>query len=278
MERYDILGIPINDVTITELRDLLQQWVNSNDQAAPCKMVVTPNPEMILASRHDAAFRDILKQADLSLPDGVGLRFALAALNEHRLKNRHTGVEALMILAELCHQANKRLVLLGGLPKKTNRAAELLKQRFPGLEVTTFDPGIIDSVDPRLSEATLAGLARLTPHVVGVALGHGKQEKIMSILQQKMPGIKLLLGMGGASDYVAMAAKRAPLRWQRWGIEWLWRLLHEPWRYKRIYRAVILFPLVVAWTTLRQGRLLSALRNVYQEICKHYRENNSSSQ
>ncbi len=272
MLRYEILDVPINDISPDELRDLLRQWVATGQG----KMVVTPNPEIILESRHDATFRNILKEADAALPDGVGLRFALAALTDQRLHYRHTGTDTLVTLAELCRDTGKRLVLLGGTPKKTQQAAMILTNKFPGLDVQTFDPGIVDSIDPRLSEATLAGLERLAPQVVGVALGHGKQEKIMHILKQKLPSINLLLGMGGASDYVSLAVKRAPTTWQRWGFEWLWRLMQEPWRYKRIFKAVIIFPLVVAWTALRQKHLWRSLQNVYQEICQHWRENKNS--
>lgn len=276
MTRYEILGVPVDNIAAVELRQLLHTWLNQPAQKKS-KIIVTPNPEIILESRGDSVFTNILQHADLALPDGIGLRFALAALSEHRLAHRHTGADTLFILAELCRDNQQRLMLLGGgNAKHTLRAAAALRERYPGLDVVTFDPGIVDGRDPRLSEATLASLERLSPQVIGIALGHGKQEKVMHILQQKFPAVRILMGMGGASDYVAAAAKRAPRSWQRWGFEWLWRLAHEPWRYKRMCRAVVLFPIVVAWTTLREGRLIKGIRNVTQEIRTHWRENRSS--
>lgn len=268
MNRYKLLDVQLDDIAPKALRELLTSWVAEGKG----KMIVTPNPEFVLEARRDPYFRTLLNTADLALPDGVGLRFALAALSDNRLSYRHTGADTLVLLAELCRDAGKRLVLLGGVPKKTQRAAESLVERFSGLDVHTFDPGIIDNDEPRLSEATLAGLERLSPHVIGVALGHGKQEKVMEIIKNKLFNTHVLIGMGGASDYVSMAAKRAPLNWQRWGFEWLWRLIHEPWRYKRICKAVVLFPLTVAWATLRSGRFLTGTKNVLQELRTHVLE------
>ena len=264
--QHTVLGVRVDDLPTAELKGLLELWVSGQK----AHMIVTPNPEFVLRAQTDAEFRDILNRSDLSLPDGTGLRFAIAALSDDRLLYRHTGADTLILLAEICAKAGKRLVLLGGSPKKTRRAAEALRQQFTGLDCATFDPGIIDEEHTRLSEATLAGVERLKPNVVAVALGQGKQEKVMQILKTKLPGINVLIGIGGASDYVAMAVKRAPVTWQRLGFEWLWRLIQEPWRWQRILRAVVIFPVRVAWATLRQGKPIRATRSVFDELKRHF--------
>jgi N-acetylglucosaminyldiphosphoundecaprenol N-acetyl-beta-D-mannosaminyltransferase len=265
--QHTVLGVKIDDLSTQELTAQLSAWLGGER----AKMVVTPNPEFVMYAQRDPDFRKLLNEADLSLPDGVGLRFAVAALSNDRLKHRHTGADTLIELASLCAHDHKKLVLLGGSPRKTQRAAASLRDRFVGLDVATFDPGIIDEHHVRLSEATLTGVERLSPHAIAVALGQGKQEKVMAILKDKIPTVRILMGIGGASDYVAMAVKRAPTSWQKYGFEWLWRLIQEPWRWQRILNATLFFPLRVAWATIVTGRFFKAARNVSQELKQHFK-------
>jgi N-acetylglucosaminyldiphosphoundecaprenol N-acetyl-beta-D-mannosaminyltransferase len=264
--QHVVLGVRVDDISSEDLTAKLTSWL-AGEQA---KIVVTPNPEFVMYAKRDPDFRKLLQEADLALPDGVGLRFAVAALSDETLKHRHTGADTLVELAGLCAREHKKLVLLGGSPRKAQRAAVSLRERFPGLDVATFDPGIIDEHHVRLSEATLTGVERLSPQVVAVALGQGKQEKVMDILKHKIPSIRILIGVGGASDYVAMAVRRAPKSWQRYGFEWLWRLIQEPWRWQRILNATFFFPLRVAWATIVSGRFFKAVRHVSQELKRHF--------
>lgn len=265
---HTVLGVRIDDLPEDKLRQTLHDWLKGE----VARVVVTPNPEFVMHALRDAEFRQLLAKADLSLPDGVGLRFAVAALSNERLLHRHTGADTLVLLAELAALENKKLVLLGGSPRKTTRAAESLRQRFPGLDVATFDPGIIDEHHVRLSEATLAGVERLSPQVVAVALGQGKQERVMEILRAKIPSVRILIGIGGASDYISQSVRRAPKSWQKYGFEWLWRLVQEPWRWQRILNATVVFPLRVAWATLTTGRFPTAVQNVWQELKRHFKQ------
>jgi N-acetylglucosaminyldiphosphoundecaprenol N-acetyl-beta-D-mannosaminyltransferase len=266
--QHVVLGVPVNDISSTELRQTLLAWLVGTEPHA----VVTPNPEFVMLARHDLDFKQILAKADLSLPDGVGLKFAIAALTDQRLEHRHTGADTLIMLAELAAQEHKKLILLGGSPRKTERAATSLRERFSGLDVATFDPGIIDEHHVRLSEATLSGVERLAPQIIAVALGQGKQERVIEILKTKIPTVRILIGIGGAADYVSMAVKRAPNSWQKYGFEWLWRLFQEPWRWKRILTAIVFFPLSVAWATLKARRFVRAAKNVSQELKRHFKQ------
>ncbi|MEK7183609.1 MAG: WecB/TagA/CpsF family glycosyltransferase, partial [Patescibacteria group bacterium] len=138
--QHVILGVRVHDLSEDELQKTLLAWLGANTP----RTIVTPNPEFVMHARRDAEFRKVLTKADLALPDGVGLRFAVAALTNERLQHRHTGADTLVMLAELAAQEKKKMVLLGGSPRKTERAAVSLRERFPGLDVATFDPGIID--------------------------------------------------------------------------------------------------------------------------------------
>ncbi len=269
--QHNLLGIGVHDLSEAELQAVVEEWL-AGDQA---RTIVTPNPEFVLRARQDKEFRRILQAADLALPDGVGLRFAVAALSNDRLQHRHTGADTMVYLADLCTRKHKRLMLLGGVPRKTERAAAILAEQFPGIDVVTFDPGIIDEHHVRLSEATLTGVERLAPDVIAIALGQVKQEKVMEILQHKIPTVRLLIGVGGSADYVSKAVQRAPKAWQRYGFEWAWRLVQEPRRAKRIFRAVIVFPLSVTWAAIQERRLFRALYNVAKELKLHFSNSRS---
>jgi len=266
--QHVILGVRVHDLSDAELAKTLQAWLTGDT----ARIIVTPNPEFVMNAQRDSEFRNVLSKADLSLPDGVGLRFAVAALTPERLDHRHTGADTLVTLAELAATEKKKMVLLGGSPRKSERAVVSLRERFPGLDIATFDPGIIDEHHVRVSEATLAGVERLSPQVIAVALGQGKQERVMEILKHKIPSVRVLIGIGGASDYISMSVKRAPTSWQKYGFEWLWRLIQEPWRWKRILNAAVFFPTRVVWATLVTGRFLTAIRNVSQELKKHFKQ------
>jgi N-acetylglucosaminyldiphosphoundecaprenol N-acetyl-beta-D-mannosaminyltransferase len=267
MKEHTILGVRVHDLSPQALREMLTAWLKG-DQS---KIIVTPNPEFVMYAQQDADFKHLLADADIALPDGVGLKFAIAALTNDRLEYRHTGADTLLLLAELATTHKHQLVLFGGTPRKTERAALRLREQFQNLEIAVFDPGIIDEQHVRLSEATLAGIERLAPKIVAVALGQGKQERVMAILKAKIPSIRILIGIGGASDYVSLAVRRAPTGWQRFGFEWLWRLIQEPWRWRRILTAVLFFPLRVFWSTVVQGRPLQAIGNVAQELRRHFK-------
>lgn len=263
MRSHAIFGIRIDDLSSTELRTLISDRLRSDT----VYRIVTPNPEFVLLARRDGEFRDVLARADLSLPDGVGLRFAVAALTGERLRHRHTGVDTLSLIAAECASLQKRLLLLGGDPGVADAAAARLREQHPGLQVNGFDPG---RVDPHHLSADL--LERLADYsVIAVGLGQGKQEQVMERLaidSARLPSLRLLIGIGGAFDMISGTKRRAPVQLRRAGLEWLWRLIIEPRRWKRIFHAFLVFPAVVVWDTLKHHRFLAACRATVPEIIR----------
>lgn len=261
MNSVSIFGVRVDDIAADETSSLFLHWLNG----ATARVVVTPNPEFILLARQDAAFCGILNRADLSLPDGVGLRFAVSALTEETLRHRSTGIDALRSLAELCAANGKRLLLLGGSVGAADAAADALRNAYANLDCVSLDPGVVVG-EGQLSPGLVAQVLSQQPAVLAVALGQGKQEQCIVRHLASWPSVRIAIGVGGAFDTLSGKKPRAP-EWLRVaGLEWVWRLAIEPRRFARIFRAFPVFPLVVVWATLRERRFLRACRRTIPEI------------
>lgn len=261
---FFLYGIHIDDLAKEQLELLLIQWLNSQKGHA----IFTPNPEFLLAARTHKTFHVLLNKSDLSLPDGIGLKFATAALTDDRLHHRQTGVDTLLLFAQLCQTHHKRLLLLGGMDGVAYEAAQELNKQFPRLSVVGIDPGYLSGDDRSISipDTLFDEIQTVKPDVIAVALGQGKQERVCLDLLERFPSIRITIGVGGALDTLSGRLTRAP-QWMRTsGFEWLWRLIIQPRRWKRIVQATIVFPLVVLVDTIKQRRFLKACRNVFKEF------------
>lgn len=266
---FSLYDIHLDHFSPAQLDVILRSWVTGHEQ----KRVSTPNPEFLLFARKKNWFKDLLNKSHLSIPDGVGLRYAVAALGKGRLAFRHTGVDTLIHLARICEDTGKLLVLFGATKKRAQKAASALRFEFPELRVVGIDPGHIKEVNGKLQlqESMLLGLHRIEPVVLAVGLGCGKQEKFIEQYLHQLPTVRIAIGVGGAFDMISGHYRRAPIFVQKMGLEFFWRLLQQPSRFKRIWKASVVFPLMVAYDTLRQGRLLRACIAVFPEVFRQLR-------
>lgn len=238
MESINILGIKIHKTDRQELLKTLAGYT----KGVRHHFIVTPNPEIILKSRKDEELFYILNKADLSLPDGVGLKFASLLMG--KVINRFTGADLIYDLFRIAEHNRLKLAVLAWKEGLTS-AQELtlqLQSKYPHLHFKAFDcernyKKILD--DRRLVE----NLAAFMPDMLIANFGSPWQEKILYNLQQKMPSAKIAAGVGGAIDYFSGKVKRAPKIFRQLGLEWLYRLYEQPQRWKRIYNATIIFTL-----------------------------------
>jgi len=248
VKRSLILGVFVDPLTQERLRERLNLFFVDGES----HMIVTPNPEMILVAASDPIFKACLNTADLAIPDGVGLIFASRVLRTEPITTRVTGVDTLELLATICAQQGEKLFLLGGVSGVAQKAS-LALSRSIGKETINFvaydDGGIIEQKNGKwqMNPAVLEHIKQEAPAVLAVALGHGKQEKWIRDFLPHLPSVKIAIGVGGALDYLSGTVPRAPRLMRRLGLEWLFRLLCEPRRIVRIWRAVIVFPLAVIW-------------------------------
>jgi N-acetylglucosaminyldiphosphoundecaprenol N-acetyl-beta-D-mannosaminyltransferase len=231
-----ILGIPIHAVTRAET----QAWVVEAVAAREPKQICTPNPEFLMTARRDPAFRDVLRASDLNIPDGIGLLWAARWLGQ-RLPERVAGSDLVGDIAGLAARHGWRLFLLGAAPGVAERAASVLRAAHPGLIIAGTESG---SPRPEEAERLITMVTAARPDVLLVAYGAPAQDKWIAAHRERL-NVPVSMGVGGSLDFVAGMAPRAPHWLQRLGLEWLYRLARQPWRARRIYTAVVEFPLAV---------------------------------
>ena len=228
--RTDVLGVGFDNLTLTEAAATGAALADADG----FHYAVTPNPEFILAARKDPQFRQVLQQAHLVLPDGVGVIHSAKILGRP-LKGRVPGIEFAQALMAWMASHGKRLFLLGAKPGVAELAAARLKSAYPGLIVCGTHDGYFKEDGPVVEEIRAAAA-----DVVFVCLGAPKQEFWM-VKNGPATGAHLMVGLGGSLDVFAGVVERAPKAFQKLGLEWLHRLMKEP---KRIGRMAKL-PLVL---------------------------------
>ena len=221
-----LLGIPVHAVTMADTLALVEGYM-----AEPrLHQIATVNPEFVMAAQSDAEFRRVLEQADLCLPDGVGLLYA-ARRYGRRLPERVPGSELVYRLAERAAARGWSLFLLGAAPGVAEEAATILGDQYPGLRIVGTYAGSPDLAE---NEAIVRRVNDSRAALLFVAYGAPKQDKWIARNRDALTTVRVAIGIGGSLDFITGRAVRAPRCLQRLGLEWLPRLIREPWRWRRM--------------------------------------------
>lgn len=250
----NILGIRVDNLNLAEVVEKIEDLAEEGG----FHLVVTMNPEILMAARKDKEFLEIInKKAALVTADGIGINLAGKLLSKS-LKERITGNDLIKLLVQLCLQKNWLVMLMGGQPEVAQKALENLEVEYPKLlGIVTSHP--LKSFNTEIEIEFLADLIKKEkPIIILVAMDFGEREKFLLQLIKvlKKENFKqgmVFVGVGGALDYLAGTAKRAPIVLQKVGLEWLWRLITEPRkRLLRQLKTLPLFAFLVLKETLRQ--------------------------
>ena len=222
-KRFVLGGIPIDPLTLPQALDRIASLVAAGQGGC----VFTPNVDHVVIAERNPAFRSAYAAADVSLADGMPILWASRLLGEP-LPEKVSGSDLVFPLAGRAATMGWRVYLLGAAPEVASAAALKLRQRFPALDIVGTDSPRLDADGSGAdTEAALARLRRARPDVVLVALGAPKQEIwIHRNLDRLRPA--LAVGVGASLDFIAGRLRRAPPWMSRAGLEWLWRLAHEP--------------------------------------------------
>lgn len=224
----NILGVPVDNLDMREALDLIEKFILELDDIR-CRVVYTPNPEMIMKAQEDKELMEILNDSDLNVPDGIGVVIASRLLKKP-LKTRVAGYDLMMEVIRLCHEKGYSICFLGGQPGVAEEARSRVQKQFNGIKITGAYHGYYS---PDYEEVLLQEINIKAPDVLFVGMGVPKQEKwIHKYKSELYSGV--CIAVGGSFDVLAGRVKRAPKIFQRLGLEWLYRLITQPWRYKRM--------------------------------------------
>lgn len=237
----DLLGVPFDGITLDGAAARVAGWIEGKDSP---RYVVTPDSLAVLRYREDGLYRDAVAGASMVLPDGTGVLLASRLLGLH-FPERVSGIDLVLKLLEMGSRRGWRFYLLGGEEGVAEAASERISRLYPGVEVVGFRHGYFG---PSEEEEVARSVRESSPDVVLVAMGVPRQEIWM---RRWVPflGPVVAIGVGGTLDVLSGRLRRAP-RWMiALGLEWLYRLLQEPWRIRRVAK-LPLFVLLVFWSFL----------------------------
>ena len=282
-----MLGISITTSSKKEILEEVRKYLSQNvrTQNSMTKkgknplVIVTPNPEQIVYAQRDKHFREVLNQADVVLPDGVGvvwasrfLRTQNTELNDQTIKKVIPGVEFMEDLVAMAAGRGYPIALIGGRGGVAVEALECLSRRWPGLRGWAQEPGELQLGNPGDLSDLGEKIQKTNTRLVFVGLGAPKQEYFIAALQKALSDTRyvtsdmqdtktrikksshvsrltshplVLMSVGGAFDIISGRTPRAPRAMQAVHLEWLWRLIRQPWRFQRQLALLKFFWLVV---------------------------------
>ncbi len=230
MERVDILGIPVDKITEKESLERIIDFINEKK----FHLIVTINSENATKALENKIFLDVIKNADLVIPDGIGIIFASKILGD-KLPERIPGIDLSYKLLEISNEKGYKIVLIGGKEGVAEGAKENLKKIFPNLNIAMTYNGYFNEDEER---KIVDEIQKIEPDILLVGMGSGKQEIWIWNNREKFKNIGVCIGVGGTLDIWAGKKKRAPKLVQNLGLEWLYRVIIEP---KRIFRVLKIF-------------------------------------
>jgi N-acetylglucosaminyldiphosphoundecaprenol N-acetyl-beta-D-mannosaminyltransferase len=219
-----ILGVRVDCLDMTQALNRIEQFAGSGR----LHHVATVNPEFVMRAQNDREFARVLEGADLCLPDGTGVVWA-ARRAGCSIRGPVAGVDLVEPLAAICARRGWRMFLLGAPTGVAEELAARLGAAYPGLAVA----GHAGGPDPSHDAETLRMIDEHAPDVLLVAYGAPAQELWIDRLRSRLR-VSVAIGVGGAFDFLTGRVTRAPAWMRRAGLEWLYRLAHQPWRVRRM--------------------------------------------
>lgn len=227
-----ILGVRIDNV---DMKTAIDNAVTGMEASEPF-VIVTPNSEIVVKANEEKELLEFIENAGMVVPDGIGLVIG-SKLVKQPLSQRVTGIDLMYNLLEYAAKNDKKVYFVGGKPGVAQKAAELMIDKYEGLKVCGTSHGYFKGLHTgnlghQEELEVIARIKEAKADMVFVAFGAPKQEYFIDTYKSEL-GAKLLMGVGGSLDVMSGNVQRAPEKYQKVGMEWLYRLVKEPWRIKR---------------------------------------------
>lgn len=220
-----IYGVPVSRLNMQQTVAYLTATI---EQGVP-QQVVTANPIILMAGIEDPSFMKTLREADLVVPDGTGLVWAASYVGQP-VAERVAGYDLIHELMKAGSSRGWKVYLLGAAPGIAEAAAAKLTSLYPGIRVAGCRDGFFPDIE---DDAVIADVTAKAPHLLLVARATNNQDPWIGKYKDRL-GVPVMMGVGGSFDVLAGRVKRAPLLFQRLRLEWFYRLLREPSRYRRM--------------------------------------------
>lgn len=234
-----ILGLPVHPVSRDQALEEIERFVAEGSS----HLVITADASALMFARRDPEFRAIFEQASLVTADGAGVVRAVG-LAGARMRERCSGVELVEDIARRAAQTGWRVYLLGAAPGVAEAAGAELARRYPGLVLSGCGDGFFED-----GEAAAAAIREAGTDILLIAMGMPRQEKWFWSHREQL-GVKVAMGVGGTFDVLSGRVRRAPVFFQKHGLEWLYRFMCAP---RKSSRKIILLP-IFAGLALAEAR------------------------
>lgn len=223
--RVDILSAPVDCVDMARALDAVDEMVRG-DRA---RTILAVNPEKVIKAQSDALLRRALADAGLLIPDGIGVVLAARLLHGQSI-TRVPGAELMPAICERATDRGYRVFLFGGSEAVNAAAAQVLRDRYPGIVIAGRQHGYVDDA----GMGTVVDIInRSGANVLFIALGSPRQELWMEQHLSRLAQVRVCQGVGGTFDVLAGNVRRAPAWFRRLHLEWFYRLVTQPGRLMR---------------------------------------------
>lgn len=272
MTKIEILGVKVDALTKEQVLSTISGYLSGEKTGT--KIITTAYSEFIVAANNDERFRNTLNSADLNLADGIGILWSAAflnkplkirnqglkileialqflvtawqtAFNQQKIKNvipeQISGADLIYDICKLAQEKGSGVYFLGG----RGDIITPLKKQFPNLRIAGRYEGSPDEPD------LINKINQADPDILLVAYGPIKQEYWLNENCGRL-NTRVAVGLGGTFDYITGRRPRAGRIWRKFGLEWLFRLLTQPWRAKRMWNAIVVFSWLVLKEKFRQ--------------------------
>lgn len=224
LEKVDILGIPFVNTTKAQFVKKLDEHLANQEKA----FVVTANPEIVMKVREEEQYKKVINQATYITADGIGIVKAAQLLNKP-IPERVTGYDTMLDLLQLAEEKQYSIYLLGGQQETLDKALQNIQLNYPKIRIVGQHNGFFDWNNNNIQKEILL----TKPDLIFAALGVPKQEMWIA---ENLPVFEkgVCLGVGGSFDVIAGTVERAPEIWQKANLEWFYRLIKQPSRWRRM--------------------------------------------